>query len=218
MSSDVFAQSGVVSMSLQPDSGQYQTGELFTTDVWLDTGGKGMITAEARLKYDSEMLEVKEVLYGGLSGQYADVVRVDKGTIAIILLRVSTTTWNDIFASVRFKALKSGITNLELIYDITEGSEDSSVYSLETEDDLLESVRGATYSLQGETIPTPTFAPTVMASPTSLPTPTIQPEIESKLKAAAALPNTSIAHTTYILAGMATMLLLTGARLAVVRA
>lgn len=214
------AQTDGVEMSILPSGGSFQTGNEFTTQVHLNSNGLNFVTAEARVRYDPSRLKVVAVEDGSLSGQYASVVREDKGTVAIILMRISETTWDDTLASIRFRSIQSGTTSVDLVYDVTGTSEDSGVYSLSSGDDLLGKVSGANYNLTGDDLPVATPTPVLPATPQSSPTlqPQMEQEISQQLSQATALPNTGFPQMSYTIVGIASFLLLAGARLVIVRA
>lgn len=232
-------------MSLTPQTGSYTVGEEFTVTVNLDSAGEQVVSADARLSFDPSLLQARSVI-GSLDG-FSYVESIDNTNGVVTLSAILSDIFSDgmvvngEFAVVTFTTQAAGTAAVDLVYDPQDQRQDSSVATLNGDGDQLTGVSGASYTLTGAAAIEPTATP--MPQPTSTPaaiqptsTPTPQPTSANSIgtlstnptntptptvnvaSTASELPNTSTAYITYILTGMATALLLMGARLAVVRA
>lgn len=207
-----------ITMFLTPEAGNYVVGDKISVVVNLDSGGQQVISADARLSFDPKVLQVRSIV-GSLSDfSYIKKIDNDKGSVVISLIM------KDIFsdgvvvdgelAQIVFEVVGSGEASIDLVYDPQDKQQDSSVALLSAEGDQLTAVRGAHYTLAlAKGTPVETITPIPTVGQTGAPTPTI-----TEVGVVEELPDTGNTLITYVVAGMAGLLLLAGTRLALIKA
>ena len=163
----VHAQEAGVSLTLEPATGSYELDNTFDIELKLNTGGAESDHTEAYLEYDPTLLQVVDAdeeevgvqispgeLYETVLANLADE---EEGTIEFSQLSLNpeayySTSEAQVLATITFQVLAAGETNLNFVFTGAEQDlEDSNVYNAETNEDMLTSVEGATFTLTDST-------------------------------------------------------------------
>lgn len=212
-----FAQAADVTMSFTPSTGNFQVGEEFDVAINLDTAGQKIVAADARLEFSADKLEVKVISEGGISGTYVTNFDNQTGLVTINVFAFDGFSWSGSLATLTFSAKSAGTAEVELVFDPTDASDDSSVAVLGEVTDQLSSVTSASYTLAGGEEPTVTPVPTSTPAPTATATPilslTSTPTPTSALGEVGELPGTGLVEWTYSLFFIGVGILLIGGSL-----
>ncbi|MFH1547354.1 MAG: cohesin domain-containing protein [bacterium] len=145
-------------MYLSPATGSYDSGEEFTVDIMIDSGGDDVQTARAAISYDSDVVQVKAVSHSNIFCQFPDSgYEVDNTNGQMILTgfcqdeHYATVGDADILGRITFDAVGGGTANVEFNFD---GTDDADMtYMLEPGSppqqlDMTEPT-GATFTISG---------------------------------------------------------------------
>ncbi len=139
-------------LKIEPEIISAEAGQEFTVEVHLDTEGNSTDGADAIIRYNSEKLEAVEILPGTIYQNYP-IKKIEEGKVSITGLASSTGSFfsgDDLFASVKFKALLGGEENVRIDF-----AADSTVESNVAEHgkgiDILTGVNDSVLYLSGET-------------------------------------------------------------------
>lgn len=143
-------------MALAPSTGTFDIGSNFDVAIQLDTVGQAVSGAQAYLNYNPDQLEVVQITPGTIFNNYMpDELSSGKIVISAIALQIADFNGSGVFASIRFKALTAGAS--EITFDFAPGdTRKTSAAKAVTGENILASVTNGSYTIQGPPPPTPT--------------------------------------------------------------
>ena len=140
------------SLSLSPSFGTHETGDTFTVDLKVDTGGEGAMTVDSVIKFDSTRLEVSSVSAGSFM---TDMQKsLDNGTGSLTIYNFSSqpltsAVGGGVLASIVFKAKAAGTASVTFVCEAGAAT-DSSVWNVAAEDILTcGSIGSGSYTISG---------------------------------------------------------------------
>jgi len=194
------------SLSFSPDSVARQTGEVFTTDIIVDTGGTDAIGTGAKISYDPTRLEAVSIEKGVIFGDYPlTVIDSETGTITISGIAASKQylfNGRGVFATVTWRGLEAGQTNASFEFELG-NTRDSNIAVLTGNFDSLGAVRQLSVNLSGPVVePTNTAATTgttdTSVNPVPTPNTTTQTTANTTQTNQASIPATSEKETNIV--------------------
>ncbi|MDD4351905.1 MAG: Ig-like domain-containing protein [Candidatus Gracilibacteria bacterium] len=152
------------SLKLVSESDTYAVGDSFDLEIHLNTAGVESDHVEVLLMYDPLFLELIDADAEELGLQItpadlyetvlSNTVDAEEGLIDFSMLSLdpenyNNTTTDELLATLSFKALLAGSTDVEIVYSAEEQDlEDSNVYNAETNEDTLVTVESATLVIE----------------------------------------------------------------------
>lgn len=162
------------SLTLSPATQAVNVGDEIKLVVELNTDGASTTTTDLSLQFDATKVILTDITPGTIYDQYiGKEINNAAGTAAITGLASSTTklfTGTGTFATLTLKGIAPGSPQVTIVH--TAGNRnDTNVVDIETNNDILASVTGATITLSGTAITTPTITPipTINTNPTDIP-------------------------------------------------
>lgn len=141
----------IVLAALQRD---YQVGENIAVKVRVSTGGHSSLGTDLVLRYDPTILEASSsaITVGKIYNEYPmRVVDEQEGLVKISgigsLSEKQSFNGSGIFATINFRALKTGKTNLLIDYT-AKATNDSNIINNQTNEDILEEVGNLDLNIQ----------------------------------------------------------------------
>ncbi len=117
-------------MYLSPATGSHDSGEEFTVDIMIDTGGVDVQTARASLSYDPDIIQVIAVSHSNIFCQFPDSgYEVDNTNGQMILTgfcqdeHYGTVGDADILGRITFKGMSGGSVEVSFNFDGTDDDE-----------------------------------------------------------------------------------------------
>lgn len=168
-------------MTLDPASYSSPIGQTFNVKLTIDTEGDSVTSADAVLLYDSNVLQVVDVVEGDLGQNpffpdfFENISPSELYIGASVIDPIETKTGQGVLATITFRGNVSGITNVT--FDCTPGKTSDTNISKSDKNatDIVECARlvPGTYTIGEGTPPTPTTAvniPIPTATPQPIPT------------------------------------------------
>lgn len=149
----------VASMSASPGSGSYNSGATITVSVVVNSAGQSINAVQADFTYVSSRLEYVGGSAAGVNGWTTYISNVSGGSGSVVVGKTAGAATSGAVISMQFKALSNaGAGSISF-------SGSSSVVSSSSNQDILGSTSGASYTI---VVPTPPPA-TPVTQPTSQP-------------------------------------------------
>lgn len=173
---------GTDSIYVTPASGSYAVGASFTVTVRVNTTDQvNAVTAD--LNYSSNLQYISIDGSGSAFGIDASS-NGGNGKVSINRATITPVSGDQLVARVTFKALSAGTGSVDM-------ASSSQALSSTTNQNVVATRNGGSYSLQGGSSPSPSPSPT--PTPTASPTPTPSPTPSASAKPTTNLPRTTIA-------------------------
>ena len=192
-----FAAGAGGSISLSPSSGTITVGQNLTVSIIANSAGQEVTGVDVRfLHYNPSDLELQgQIQKGSIFSSYSTAsVDTNTGMISIsgtIAGGETQKAISGVLATMTFKALKVGTTQLNFDYDPANPQKTTDTNMVQNDgsgniSDILEQATGGTYTLQAAVVVAPTPTPTSVAppgggsrTPTPTPTPATPAETQS---------------------------------------
>lgn len=173
---DVIEAQQDATLALSPSSDSFAINQQFQVQVNLSSGQYSVDAVDAIIDYDDEALELVEVEEGTIFPSYVTSPDTPAGATGRISIGGQVNPGspqgfsgnNQLFATLTFKALKQGTTNVTFYIDEESPRNDTNISQFRQGVDVLSGVVNAQYSIVGAVTPTPTIP---VASPTPNPFP-----------------------------------------------
>ena len=153
---------GSVAISGQPASISTSAGNTFTVNININTNGDSVSAAELHISYDPSFLEGQSITAGSILPVVLLPGTISAGTAAITLGSQPTSpiTGSGILATLTFKALKSGSTNISI-------NNTTQTASIGKTGNTAGSLSGVSVSIGGGSTIAPSPTPVSTSNPTS---------------------------------------------------
>jgi len=160
------------SLSLSPSSGTHETGDTFTVDLKVDTGGEGAMTVDSVIKFDSTRLEVSSVSAGSFMTDMQKSLDNSTGSLVIYNFSsqpLTSAVGGGVLASIVFKAKAAGTASVTFVCEAGAAT-DSSVWNVAAEDILTcGSIGSGSYTISGAAVVDDEAEPTTVVAATATP-------------------------------------------------
>jgi hypothetical protein len=139
----------VASMSATPSSGSYNPGNTLTVSVYVNSGGQGVNAVQADFTYPASLLQFQSINPSGSAFSIDAASSGGSGSVSIARGNISAVSGSNLLvAQVTFQVLSAGTASITF-------SGSSAVVSSSSNQDILNTKSGASYTISNPAPPAP---------------------------------------------------------------